>query len=141
MNEDSLNHYHFTNDVILGNERWKGKQDVFNIVMIGLAKKPQEKSKEHELHRLLRTLLSKDMPLKERFKIFEEEYNIPMQSDLGKDVSNVSNLGEGLVEETKSEIIMNMHELGMSLDLIAKSVKLDEETVKRIIKENEPAYV
>jgi predicted transposase YdaD len=53
----------------------------------------------------------------------------------------VSNLGEGLVEETKSEIIMNMHELGMSLDLIAKSVKLDEETVKRIIKENEPAYV
>jgi hypothetical protein len=145
MKEDSLNHYHFTNDVILGNERWKGKQNVFNIVMIGLAKKSPEKSREHELHRLLRTLLSKNMPLKERFKIFEEEYDIPMQSDLGKDVSNVSNLGEGLVEETieetKSEVIMNMHELGVSLDLIAKSVKLDEETVKRIIKENEPAYV
>jgi hypothetical protein len=141
MNEDSLNHYHVTNDVILGNEQWKGKQDVFNIVMIGLAKKPPKKSQEHELHRLLRTLLSKNMPLKERFKIFEEEYNIHMQSDLGKDVSNVSNLGQGIVEETKSEIIMTMHEKNYSVEQIAEIVKFDVETVRRIIEENSPAYV
>jgi hypothetical protein len=141
MKEDSLNHYHFTNDVILGDERWKGKQDILNIIMIGLSQKLSEKCEGHELHRLLETLLSETMSSKDKFKIFEEEYDIPMQDDLRKDVSDVSNLGEGLVEETKSEIIMNMHELGMSLDLIAKSVKLDEETVKRIIKENEPAYV
>jgi hypothetical protein len=145
MKEDSLNHYHVTNDVILGNEQWKGKQDVFNIVMIGLAKKPQEKSQEHELHRLLRTLLSKNMPLKERFKIFEEEYDIPMQDDLRKDVSDVSNLGQGIVEETieetKSEVIMNMHEKNYSVEQIAEIVKFDIETVERIIKENSPAYV
>jgi hypothetical protein len=145
MNEDSLNHYHVTNDVILGNERWKGKQDVFNIVMIGLAKKPPKKSQEHELHRLLRTLLSKNMPLKERFKIFEEEYNIPMQDDLRRDVSNVSNLGQGLVEETIEETnikhVLNMHKLDLPVDLIAKSVELSEEEVKRIIEENSPAFV
>jgi hypothetical protein len=145
MNEDSINHYHMTNDVILGDEQWKGKQDIFNIVMIGLAKKPLENSKEHELHRLLRTLLSKNMPLKERFKIFEEEYNIPMQSDLGRDVSNVGNLGQGLVEETIEETnikhVLNMHKLDLPVDLIAKSVELSEEEVKRIIEENSPAFV
>jgi hypothetical protein len=145
MNEDSINHYHVTNDVILGNEQWKGKQDVFNIVMIGLAKKPSEKSQEHELHRLLRTLLSKNMPLKERFKIFEEEYNIPMQSDLGRDVSNVSNLGQGLVEETIEEMnikyVLNMYKRDYSIEQIAEIAELDEKTVKRIIEENSPAFV
>jgi hypothetical protein len=145
MNEDSINHYHVTNDVILGNEQWKGKQDVFNIVMIGLAKKSPKKSQEHELHRLLRTLLSKNMPLKERFKIFEEEYNIPMQSDLGRDVSNVSNLGQGLVEETIEEMnikyVLNMHKRDYSIEQIAEIAELDEKTVKRIIEENSPAFV
>jgi hypothetical protein len=85
------------------------------------------------------------MPLKERFKIFEEEYNIPMQSDLGKDVSNVSNLGQGLVEETIEEMnikyVLNMHKLDLPVDLIAKSVELSEDEVKRIIEENSPAFV
>jgi hypothetical protein len=145
MNEDSLNHYHMANDIILGNEQWKGKQDVFNIVMIGLAKKPPKKSQEHELHRLLSTLLSKNMPLKERFKIFEEEYDIPMQDDLRKDVSNVSNLGQGLVEETRKEMnikyVLNMHKKNYSIEQIAEVAELDEKTVERIIEENSPAFV
>jgi hypothetical protein len=145
MKEDSLNHYHMANDIILGKEQWKGRQDVFNIVMIGLAQKPPEKTEEHELHRLLRTLLSKNMPLKERFKIFEEEYDIPMQDDLRKDVSNVSNLGQGLVEETRKEMnikyVLNMHKKNYSIEQIAEVVELDEKTVERIIEENSPAFV
>jgi hypothetical protein len=145
MNEDSLNHYHVTNDVILGNEQWKGKQDVFNIVMIGLAKKPPKKSQEHELHRLLRTLLSKDMPLKERFKIFEEEYNIPMQSDLGKDVSNVSNLGQGIVEETEKEVeerfIMNMCTHDFTIEQIAIATQKTVDEVQAIIDSNKAVLV
>jgi hypothetical protein len=145
MKDDSLNHYHVTNDVILGNEQWKGKQNVFNIVMIGLAKKPSETSQEHELHRLLRTLLSKDMPLKERFKIFEEEYNIPMQSDLGKDVSNVSNLGEGLVEETEKEVeerfIMNMCKHDFTIEQIAIATQKTVDEVQEIIDSNRAVLV
>jgi uncharacterized protein (DUF488 family) len=85
------------------------------------------------------------MPLKERFKIFEEEYNIPMQSDLGKDVSNVSNLGQGLVEETIEEMnikyVLNMYKRDYSIEQIAEIAELDEKTVKRIIEENSPAFV
>jgi hypothetical protein len=145
MKEDSLNHYHVTNDVILGNEQWKGKQNILNVVMIGLLQKLSEKREGHELHRLLETLLSETMSAEDKFKIFEEEYDIPIRDNLRKDVRNVSNLGQGIAENasarTKSEIIINMHKLGMSVDLIAKSVELDEETVERIIEENSPAYV
>jgi hypothetical protein len=113
MKEDSLNHYHFTNDVILGNERWKGKQDILNIIMIGLSQKLSEKCEGHELHRLLETLLSETMLSKDKFKIFEEEYDIPMRDNLRKDVSNVSNLGQGIedraIERMNIKHVLNMH--------------------------------
>jgi hypothetical protein len=141
MNEDSLNHYHFTNDVILGNERWKGKQDILNVVMIGLSQKLSEKCEGHELHRLLETLLSETMPAEDKFKIFEEEYDIPMQNNLREDVSNVSNLGQGIEDRTKSVIIVNMHKKDYSIEQIAEIVELSEDEVERIIEENSPAYV
>jgi predicted transposase YdaD len=141
MNEDSLNHYHFTNDVILGNEQWKGNRNTLNIVMIGLAQKLSEKREGHELHRLLETLLSETMPAEDKFKIFEEEYDIPMQNNLREDVSNVSNLGQGIEDRTKSVIIVNMHKKDYSIEQIAEIVELSEDEVERIIEENSPAYV
>jgi predicted transposase YdaD len=51
------------------------------------------------------------------------------------------NLSQGIVEDTKSEIIMTMHEKNYSAEQIAEIVKFDVETVRRIINENSPAYV
>jgi hypothetical protein len=145
MKEDSLNHYHFTNDVILGDERWKGKQDILNIIMIGLSQKLSEKCEGHELHRLLETLLSETMSSKDKFKIFEEEYGIPMRDNLRKDVSNVSNLGQGIedraIERMNIKHVLNMHKKDYSIEQIAEIVELDEKTVERIIEENSPALV
>jgi hypothetical protein len=141
MKEDSLNHYHFTNDVILGNERWKGRQDILNVVMIGLSQKLSEKREGHKLHRLLEMLLSETMSSEDKFKIFEEEYDIPMQDDLRRDVNNVSNLGQGIEDRTKSAIIVNMHKKDYSIEQIAEIVELSEDEVERIIEENTPAYV
>ncbi len=45
MDENSMNHIHLTNDSVPGSYEWKGKLDLLNIVMIGLA----EKLPEHEL--------------------------------------------------------------------------------------------
>ena len=36
--ENSLAHIHLAKDDLLGCEEWKGKLDLFNIVMIGLSK-------------------------------------------------------------------------------------------------------
>jgi hypothetical protein len=145
MNEDSLNHYHFTNDVILGNEQWKGNRNTLNIVMIGLAQKLSEKREGHELHRLLETLLSETMSYEDRFKIFEEEYDIPIKNDLREDVSDVSNLGQGIAENaaarTKAEIIMNMHEHDFTIEQIAIATKKTVEEVQAIIDSNEAVLV
>ena len=33
-----MNHIHLTNDTIIGNQVWKGNEDLVNIVAIGLVK-------------------------------------------------------------------------------------------------------
>ena len=58
MSENSMNHIHLTNDTIIGNQVWKGNEDLVNIVMIGLAKEISPKEEKHELHRVLGALLS-----------------------------------------------------------------------------------
>lgn len=43
MKEDSMNHIHLMNDVIIGQHNWKGKIELLNIIMIGIAEKLQKK--------------------------------------------------------------------------------------------------
>ena len=53
-------------DCILGSCEWKGKLDLLNIVMIGLAKELPPHDDTYELHRLLGALLSKDLTVDEK---------------------------------------------------------------------------
>ncbi len=53
MDENSMNHIHLTNDNVLGSYEWKGKIDLLNIVMIGLAEELPGHDERYELHRLL----------------------------------------------------------------------------------------
>ena len=39
MEQNSMNHIHFVNDAVIGNHEWKGKIDLINIIMIGIAKR------------------------------------------------------------------------------------------------------
>ena len=47
--------------------------------------------------------------------IIEKEYNIPLEDNLREDVSAMCNLSQGIVDDTKVEIIMNMYENKFSL--------------------------
>jgi hypothetical protein len=38
--------------VLLGNQKWEGKEDMISIVLLGLSKELPEHDKEYELHRL-----------------------------------------------------------------------------------------
>ncbi len=68
MPEDSMNHIHLINDTIIGNQIWKGKEDLVNIVMIGLAKRNlSQRRKNMNYTDLLGALLSET--LKRRGKI------------------------------------------------------------------------
>ena len=45
---------------------------------------------------------------REKLNIIEKEYDIPLEEDLRKDVSVMCNLSQGIVDDTKAEIILNM---------------------------------
>ena len=55
---------------------------MLNIVLIGLAKKLPRQDEKHELHRLLRALLSKSLTQSGKLNIIEKEYDIPLEEDL-----------------------------------------------------------
>lgn len=65
------------------------KQDMLNIVLIGLAKKLPRQDEKHELHRLLGALLSKSLTQSGKLNIIEKEYDIPLEEDLRKNFSRI----------------------------------------------------
>jgi hypothetical protein len=137
MKENSMAFYHLAKDNMLGNQLWSGKEDMLSIIMLGLSNEIPEHEEAYELHRLLGTLLSERLAPNEKLKIFETEYDIPIKEKFRKDVSTMCNLSEGIVEETKVKIIMNMYRKGYSMEEIADIVDVSEETVATVTKENE----
>lgn len=76
MNENSLSRYYLANENILGECHWKGKQDLINIIFIGLTKDLPERDKKYELHRLLNALLSDKIKVQEKIEVIENKYHI-----------------------------------------------------------------
>ncbi len=97
--KNTLEHIHLTKDSLIGEEHWKGRLDLLNIIMIGLAEEIPEQGEEYELHRLLGTLLSQHLEADEKMRIVEEEYHIPMEQELMEDMKIMCNLGQGVKEE------------------------------------------
>lgn len=140
-----MNHIHLTNDNVVGVYEWKGKLDLINIVMIGLGKELAVHDEKIELHRLLGTLLSKNLSADEKFDIMENEYNIPIEDNLRKDVSVMCNLSQGIKEDgitigqeigqTKAEerIILNMNNNGFTAEQISIATGRNTEDIKAII--------
>lgn len=58
---------------------------MLNIVLIGLAKKLPRQDEKHELHRLLRALLSKSLTQSGKLNIIEKEYDIPFRRRFKKE--------------------------------------------------------
>ena len=140
MPEDSMDYYYLANKKVLGNCKWEGKQDMLNIVLIGLGKELSRQDEKHELHRLLGALLSKSLTQNEKLSIIEKEYDIPLEEDLRKDVSVMCNLSQGIVDDTKAEIIMNMYKKGYTLEQIADVTEKSVSEIEKIVKK-EPVMV
>ena len=141
MKENSLSHIHLTREDLVGRYDWKGKMDLFNIVMIGLTRELPENNEVYELHRLLGALLSGKLTVDEKLNIIKNEYEINVENNLRKDVSDMCNLSQGLVEEGReegivegrAEIIIKMYNKGFTVEEIAETIDKDVEEVKDII--------
>ena len=127
--DNSMNHYHLTNDALLGRQKWEGKEDILSIVIIGVSDELPVHDENYELHRLLATLLSNSMSENEKLRIIEKEYDIPAR----KEVRAMCNLSQGIVDNTIIKIVLNMYSKGYSIEQISESVEFTSEKVKEII--------
>ena len=83
-------------------------------------------------------MLSKKLSQSEKLNIIEKEYDIPLEEDLRKDVSVMCNLSQGIVDDTKAEIILNMFKKGYTLEKIADVTEKSIFEIEKIVKK-EPA--
>ena len=145
MPENSLNHIHLTNDPLIGSYDWKGNLNLINIVMIGLAKELPEHDETYTLHRLLHALLSKKLTVHEKINIFENEYHIPVEETMRKDVDIMCNLSQGIREEGRTEertnIILTMLKNGFSVEQIARAIDMNIKDVAAIVAGKVPSNV
>ena len=145
MPENSLEHIHLVKDSIVNSHAWKGKLDLVNIVMIGLAKELPKHEEKYELHRLLGALLSQDLTVNEKLDIIGNEYAIPMEKDFREDVSIMCNLSLGIREDateaatkaTTLKFVISMYKKGYTAAQIADVAEMDEKQIKDIIKNAE----
>ena len=145
MPENSLEHIHLVKDSIVNSHAWKGKMDLVNIVMIGLAEELPKHEEKYELHRLLGALLSQDLTVNEKLDIIGNEYAIPMEMDFREDVSIMCNLSleiredatEAATKATTLKFVMSMYKKGYTAAQIADVAEMDEKQIKDIIKNAE----
>ena len=132
-----------TDEKLLGSYPWKGKIDLLNIVLIGITNDIPAHEEKYELHRLLGTLFSVDIPADEKIEIIEKEYSIPADGKIREDVSEMCNLSQGILErgeargKTRAEsgFILNMYKKGYTLEQIADVAEKSIDEVKVIIEE------
>ncbi len=105
MDENCMDYIHLTDDKQLGSYQWRGRLDLVNIVLIGIANEIPERDEKYELHRLLGTLLSMELSVAEKLEIMETEYRIPIDDGIREDVRVMCNLSQGIFErgEAKGE--------------------------------------
>ncbi len=136
-----------------------------NIIMIGLAKElPPKGDEAYTLHRLLGTLFSEELTVAEKLNILEEEYDIPIEENLEKEVNYMCNLGEGIEERAlergitmgrnegiavgeargiavgEAILVKTMNKNGFTAEQIAAATDKDVEEVETILAGGEPVF-
>lgn len=149
MDENSMSHVHLTKEDLIGSCKWKGNLDLLNIIIVGLTRELPEHDEIYELHRLLCALLSQELTIDEKLNIIGNEYNIPIEENLRKDVSVMCNLSQGIEEKgiaigearKEEKIIFNMYNNGFTVEQIAMATDKNIEQVKAVIAGKEPVLV
>ena len=96
-------------------------------------------TENREIH-VLGAVFSKKLTLEEKLNILQE-YDVPVEEEFRKDVNEMCNLGEGILEDGiaiglqkgQAELIRNMHKNGFTAEQIAAVTDKNIEEVKDIL--------
>ena len=140
-----MSHIHLTKEDMMGSQPWRGGLDLFHIVMIGIGKDLPGQEENYELHRFLGTIFSQKLAVEEKLHIMKTEYDISEEEDFRKDVNEMCNLGEGIMEEGiaigetrgiaigESRTIRSMYKNGFTAEQIAAAIDKDLEEVRAVL--------
>ena len=140
-----MSHIHLTKEDMMGSQPWRGGLDLFHIVMIGIGKDLPGQEENYELHRFLGTIFSQKLAVEEKLHIMKTEYDVSEEEDFRKDVNEMCNLGEGIMEEGiaigetrgiaigESRTIRSMYKNGFTAEQIAAAIDKDLEEVRAVL--------
>ena len=135
MSQNCMNYIHFTQESVVGTYQWKGDIDLANIVLIGLAEDlPEKEEKYGNFIVLLGALLSAKLDVNTKLDIIGNEFDIPLESDIRKDVNDMCNLSQGIKEQAYVEGTEN----GIA---IGKQEGIAETIIKMYRKGYDPAQI
>lgn len=125
-------------DHIPGIPDQKSAYDKISVVQICLNPKSE---KGNRLTEMLNVLLSAKMKADEKIKILEEDFQIPMEREMGKELNQMCNLSDYVeeigikkgIEKLLTEQVMKKIEKGKTIPEIADALEEDEETIRRIV--------
>lgn len=125
-------------DHIPGIPDQKSAYDKISVVQICLNPKSE---KGNRLTEMLNVLLSAKMKADEKIKILEEDFRIPMEREMGKELNQMCNLSDYVeeigikkgIEKLLTEQVMKKIEKGKTIPEIADALEEDEETIRRIV--------
>ena len=125
-------------DHIPGIPDQKSAYDKISVVQICLNPKSE---KGNRLTEMLNVLLSTKMKVDEKIKILEEDFQIPMEREMGKELNQMCNLSDYVeeigikkgIEKLLTEQVMKKIEKGKTIPEIADALEEDEETISRIV--------
>ncbi len=92
--------YHMHKDDVVGNPfEYVDNYDLQNIIVIKLGDADDISCEENaDILKFLDVLLSMSMGVDDKIRILEEDFNIPMTTEVEKGVNDMCNLGEGIYE-------------------------------------------
>ena len=129
-------------DHIPGIPDQKSAYDKISVVQICLNSKSE---KGNRLTEMLNVLLSAKIRADEKIKILEEDFQIPMEREMGKELNQMCNLSDYVEEigiekgiekgreKHLTEQIMKKIAKGKTIPEIADALEEDEETIRRIV--------
>ena len=150
MGEDYKKQIHLASEDILGRHPLEGTLDLLNIMFVGLKDQLAEKDEKYRLHRLLGALLSENLNPKEKLTIMNEEYEIPIEQNIRKEVDEMYTMTQYIKEKWQNkgwnegrneldvEYILGMHQNGLTLEQIANISKKTIKEVESILKDKKP---
>ena len=132
--ENSIVQYTIEPKAVVGNVTEFGKYDLQTVVLVNLSKQVAEQTEKLSLHRYLGTLFSTEMKPEEKFSLLEKEYG-PVDENMDKEVREMCNLSDMLVEEERIKLAKEMLADGKPDEEILKYSKVSKEMLADLKKE------